>query len=278
MSQPSRVYINGYYRRATDTANNFNVQLPTQILNPVTMSVNSCVLNLLAYNIPRTECNVWFQVNVGAIAVFKATLNTGKVYSTADTLCADLQTAMRASSGDNTITVTSNSTTDSRITIANTAGIFIIGIADREYNWNATYYDNASNRLGFYNASPTKSLTTPTTNTFTASAPLQLVRTINAYVCVDTVAGDAMTCNTPDQNISSVLFQMPITNPVYGGINTYQTQDGGLYTAKDLPYSINGFQVRVLDDNMDDLELLASSKVMIEVSFNYNDNINKQNK
>jgi hypothetical protein len=29
---------------------------------------------------------------------------------------------------------------------------------------------------------------------------------------------------------------------------------------------------------MDDLELLASSKVMIEVSFNYNDNINKQNK
>jgi hypothetical protein len=243
------------------------------------MSVNSCVLNLLAYNIPRTECNIWFQTNGGgASTVYKTTLNIAKVYSTSDTLCADIQTGMRASSGDNTITVTSNSTTDSRITIANTAGIYIIGITDREYNWNATYYDNASNRLGFYNASPTKSSTTPTTNTFTASAPLQLVRTINAYVCLDVVAGDAMTCNTPDQNISSVLFQMPITNPVYGGINTYQTQDGGLYTAKDLPYSINGFQVRVLDDNMDDLELLPSSKVMIEVSFNYNNNIDKQNK
>jgi hypothetical protein len=29
---------------------------------------------------------------------------------------------------------------------------------------------------------------------------------------------------------------------------------------------------------MDDLELLPSSKVMIEVSFNYNNNIDKQNK
>jgi hypothetical protein len=277
MSQPSRVYINGYYRRINDSANNFTVQLPTQIINPVSMSINSAVLNLLAYNIPRTECNIWFQTNGGgAGTVYKTTLNIAKVYSTSDVLCADIQTAMRASSTDNTITVTSNSTTDSRITIANTAGIYIIGIADREYNWNSTYYDNASNRLGFYNAPTSKSTTTPTTNTFTASAPVQLVRTINSYFSVDSVAGDAMTCNTPDQNISSIFFQMPITNPVYGGINTYQTQDGQLYTAKDLPYSINAFTVRVLDDNLDDLELLPSSKVMLEVSFEYANNNNKQ--
>ena len=67
------------------------------------------------------------------------------------------------------------------------------------------------------------------------------------------------------------MFQLPVSNPAFGGMNVYTNQDYLLFRAKDLPYSIYNINVRLLDDNFDDLELLPSAKVIIELSFQYDD-------
>ena len=268
MSQPSRLVLNGYYRRPTDTANNFTVTLPTQITNPKVMSINSANIPFLCYNFGESESRFYFQTGAST-NVNVVTLNTQKVYVGVSDFVTDFQTLLRTVDANLTVTVGA----DGRMSIASTTKINVIGIENREYNWNATYYNNCALRLGFYNASPVPMTTVPVNTLVTGTGSLTLVRTTCFYVCIDAIAGDSFTSNSPEQCVSTILFQMPVTNATFGALNAYYSQEYLLFQAKDLPYSIYNVNVRILDDNFDDLDLLPSAKVLVELSFKYDDRV-----
>ena len=151
-NQPGRVYLSSYYRRAQDSANSFTLSLPSQIINPKILSINSCVIPYLWYNFGSTERILYYQLSTPVLSrIWTITLNTAKVYSTTAEFITDLNAAFVLNHGANVVTAAIG--TDGRITLTgNATSIYVIGIGNREYNWNSTYFDNCANRLGFYNA------------------------------------------------------------------------------------------------------------------------------
>ena len=81
---PSRVYINGYYRRNTDPAFDFIVSLPSQVLNPKTMCINSATVPLHCYNFGNSECVLYFQMQVSgftSLKVYSINIPTNVLYN-----------------------------------------------------------------------------------------------------------------------------------------------------------------------------------------------------
>ena len=101
-NQPARVYINNYYRAVNETADNFSVTLPSQIINADSMSINSASIPLLCYTFAPEESILYFQA--GSTAVRQVTLNTQKVYTTNEQVRADLQTLNSVDSKGNKTT------------------------------------------------------------------------------------------------------------------------------------------------------------------------------
>lgn len=267
-SYPSRVYVNGYYRQAGETADDFTVNLPNAIIKPKQMSINSASIPLLCYTFGETESIFYFQA--GSNVVRSITLNTKKNYTSVAEFITDFQAALVLVVP--TITITQNLTNaDGILTISCPTGINVIGILQKEYNWDSTYYNNCSDRLGFYNGSPNPLPTTPTATTFTASAPMTLIRTTAIYVGVDCIAGDSYTSNTPSQCVANILFMLPVQNGSFGAIQSYYNNDFMLFSGSDLPSAIYNIHVSLYDDNFNNLGLLPSAKVQIELSFKYDD-------
>jgi hypothetical protein len=268
---PARVYINNVYRQPTDTADNFNVTLPSQIINAKTMSINSATIPLLCYTFDSTESVFYYQA--GSTVVQQVTLNLKKIYTSLTAFITDFNALLQAVTPTLTVAQDINAG-DGILTITNSAGgINVIGIANKELNWQgaSTYYNNCSDRLGFYNGSARALTVAPVATSFTASGPVILLRTSSIYVAVDIIAGDSYTSNSPSQSISNILFQLPVTNGNYGAIQSYFNNDFLLFSGNDLPQAIYNIAVTLYDDNFNNLSLLPSAKVLIELSFKYKD-------
>jgi hypothetical protein len=267
-SYPSRVYVNGYYRQSGETADDFTVQLPNAIIKPKQMSINSASIPFLCYTFGESESIFYFQA--GSNVVRQITLNLTKNYTSISQFITDFQAQLQVLVP--TITVTQNLTNnDGILTISCPTGINIVGIEQKEYNWDATYYNNCSDRLGFYNANFKPLLTTPTATAFKASAPMTLIRTTAIYVGIDCIAGDSYTSNSPSQCVSNILFMLPTQNGTFGAIQNYTNNDFMLFTGSDLPSAVYNIHVTLYDDNFNNLGLLPSAKVQIELSWKYDD-------
>ena len=244
-SQPARVYLNGYYRGQSDSASEFTVTLPQAIIGAQTMSINSATIPFLCYTFDISESVFYYQA--GSTAVQSVTLNLQKVYTSLTQFIADFKASFPAPLN---IDVTTDATAnDGILTITCPTGINVVGIAQREYNWDTTYFNNCADRLGFYNASGVPLASTPSQTSFKASAPTLMLRTTSIYVGVDLVGGDSFTTNTPSQAISSILFQLPTTNGTYGSVLSYFNNDYLLFVGSELPTAIYNVSVSLYDDN-----------------------------
>ena len=115
---------------------------------------------------------------------------------------------------------------------------------------------------------------TPTTTSFTASSPMTLLKTSCIYVGLG-ICNDSVTCTRSNQ-ISNILFQMPVSNGNYGALLNYLNQDRELYKVMNIQSTIYNVNVNLYDDNINNLNLLPSAKVLLELSFNYNEQITKK--
>ena len=268
-SQPARVYLNGYYRGPSDSASEFTVTLPQAIIGAQTMSINSATIPFLCYTFDLSESVFYYQA--GSPVVQSVTLNLQKVYTSLTQFIADFKASFPV--GLNIDVTTDAAANDGILTITCPTGINVIGIAQKEYNWDTTYFNNCADRLGFYNASGTPLVTTPTQTSFKASGPVIMLRTTSIYVGVDLVGGDSFTTNTPSQAISSILFQLPITSGTYGSVLSYFNNDYLLFVGSELPNAIYNVSVTLYDDTFNNLQLLPSAKVLLELSFKYEEEL-----
>lgn len=268
-SQPARVYLNGYYRQPSDSASEFTVTLPQAIIGAQTMSINSATIPFLCYTFDLSESVFYYQA--GSTAVQSVTLNLQKVYTSLAQFITDFKASFPV--GLNIDVTTDATANDGILTITCPTGINVIGIAQKEYNWDSTYFNNCADRLGFYNGSTTPLATAPTATSFKASGPAIMLRTTSIYVGVDLVGGDSFTTNTPSQAISSILFQLPVSNGTFGTVIQYFNNDYLLFTGSELPNAVYNVTVTLYDDNFNNLYLLPSAKVLLELSFKYGEEV-----
>ena len=264
--QPSRLYISSYYRRNTDSASNFTVTLPSQVNNPKQLAVISAVIPYLCYNFGETESIFYFMTTQSGATVKQVTVNTQKVYNSATEFQTDFNALLAAAQPGVSCSINTN---DGRVTIGNSGGnISIVGIANRETNWNSTYYNNIANRLGFYNAPGAP--TTPSTSSVTSSGSFQLIRTSAFFLSMDCISGDSYTSNSAEQCVSNIMFMLPVQDATFGALNYYQVQDFEMTRASELPYSIYTVNVRVLDDKYDEItDMLPSASIQLELALKY---------
>ena len=100
-----------------------------------------------------------------------------------------------------------------------------------------------------------------------------MLRTTSIYVGVDLVGGDSFTCNTPSQAISSILFQLPVSSGTYGSVIQYFNNDYLLFVGSELPNAIYNVSLTLYDDTFNNLQLLPSAKVLLELSFKYDEEL-----
>ena len=229
------------------------------------MSINSATVDFFTYTFDLSESIFYFQA--GSAVVQSVTVNLAKVYTSVALFVADFNALLQTIVS--TLTVTQN-LNNGILTITNSAGgINVIGIANKDLNWSSTYYNNISDRLGFLNGSFTPLSTAPSATTFTASGPMRLLRTSSIFVGVDCIAGDSFTSNTPSECINNILFQLPVTNGTYGSVIQYFNNDFFAFTSSDLPTAIYNINVVLYDDMFNQLTLLSSARVMLELAFKY---------
>ena len=266
MSKPSRLYVNNYYRNyPNDTADNFTVTLPQAIINATSMSINSASLTFLCYTFATAESIFYYQC--GSTVVKKFTLNLKKVYNTIDSFIVDFQALFPVADG---VTVSKSTDGTESLILTSANGISVIGIAQKEYNWDQTYFNNCSDRLGFYNGTLAPLSAAPTATIFAASAPVTLLRTSCIYVACDVVGGDSFTTNTASQSISAILFQIPLSSSgTFGSVISYFNSDYSLFSGSQLPNVIYNVNIILYDDVLNPLELLPSARICLELSFKY---------